>query len=326
MRIRSTKPEFWRSQTIGQLDWDTRLVLKALESYVDDNGVGRDQLVIFCADAFPHDLAKSSEICAKVSRSLARLSEAGLIVRYTVAGEPLVYVRRWKQWQYIDKPNKGRYPRPDGSMQYRDPVDESIGAGQGVTDPIDPEDCAKPSRNLRESSPQPPETCPQIQSEEQRNRGTEEQNDDSPTDVTHHGPPDAAADYDEPAYIETTQHRTPPQANDAARTVVRQVLGTAGYPKTIRDRLAVQVTKLAREQHPDALIREALTEWDRREDCTRPEYLPTVLGDLVKRSRAAPGNNGRPAHKLRSIAELAQRERAREQSAIEPADTPKGIA
>ncbi|AXH69843.1 hypothetical protein SEA_GIRR_70 [Mycobacterium phage Girr] len=175
MRIRSTKPEFWRSRTIAQLDWDTRLVLKALESYVDDNGVGKDNVVLFCADAFPHDLAKSSEICAKVSRSLSRLSEAGLIVRYSISGEELVYVRHWKKWQYIDKPNKGRYQRPDGTKDYREPVDESIGAGQGVTDPvgqIEPSDIretfANTARNL-------PEDCPQIQSGEQRNRGTEEQ-------------------------------------------------------------------------------------------------------------------------------------------------------
>lgn len=175
MRIRSTKPEFWRSKTIAQFDWETRLVLKALESYVDDNGVGKDSVVIFCADAFPHDLAKSPEICAKVSRSLDRLSEAGLIVRYTVDGEDLLYIRRWKQWQYIDKPKAGRFPRPDGSMNYRDEVNESIGAGQYRFDP-------DTSKLIREDSPELPENFanissgyPQIQSGEQGNRGSEDQ-------------------------------------------------------------------------------------------------------------------------------------------------------
>ncbi|AER48441.1 replication initiation protein [Mycobacterium phage Babsiella] len=174
MRIRSTKPEFWRSATIAELDWDTRLVLKALEAYVDDNGVGKDNVVIFCADAFPHDLAKSSEIVAKISRSLARLSEAGLIVRYEVDGEPLIYVRHWRKWQYIDKPKAGRYPRPDGSMNYRDPVDESIGAGQSVAASEIREDSPEVRENFAKSSPEVPEECPQIQSGEQGNRGTEE--------------------------------------------------------------------------------------------------------------------------------------------------------
>ncbi|QTF81777.1 hypothetical protein SEA_BEEGEE_74 [Gordonia phage BeeGee] len=175
MRIRATKPEFWRSKTIATLDWDTRLVLKALESYVDDNGVGKDSVVIFCADAFPHDLANSPEICAKVSRSLSRLSEAGLIARYNVDGEDLVYVRNWKKWQYIDKPKAGRYPRPDGTMNYREPVDETIGAGQGVSESKNREESPEPRENFAKSARKVPEECPQIQSGEQGNRGSEEQ-------------------------------------------------------------------------------------------------------------------------------------------------------
>lgn len=75
--------------------------------------------------------------------------------------------------------------------------------------------------------------------------------------------------------------RTP---SSASRTVVRQVLGS-DYPRTTVDRLAVAVEKLFAEGHPDALIRESLAEWQRRPNCDRPEYLPTVLGDVVKKSR-----------------------------------------
>ncbi len=188
MRIRATKPEFWRSKTIATLDWDTRLVLKALESYVDDNGVGKDSVVIFCADAFPHDLANSPEICAKVSRSLSRLSDAGLIARYNVEGEDLVYVRNWKKWQYIDKPKAGRYPRPDGTMNYREPVDETIGAVQRVSDTRNREESPEPRETFAKTARKVPEECPQIQSGEQGNRGTEEQG--SPpavSEVTHQG-------------------------------------------------------------------------------------------------------------------------------------------
>jgi hypothetical protein len=184
MRIRSTKPEFWRSSTIGQLDWDTRLVLKALESYVDDNGVGRDQLVIFCADAFPHDLAQSPEVCAKVSGALSRLDEAGLIVRYTVNGEALIYVRNWRRWQYIDKPKAGRYPRPDGSMNYHDDVDETIGAGQYVFEVPDPSKIRAASRKPRENRAKSSGNYPQIQSGEQGNRGTGEQGGEQPVELS----------------------------------------------------------------------------------------------------------------------------------------------
>ena len=60
--------------------------------------------------------------------------------------------------------------------------------------------------------------------------------------------------------------------------------------------LEVAVDKLARD-HPDAILRAALHEWDRRTDCDRPEFLPTVLGDVVKRSRAAPSTIGKPTQK-----------------------------
>lgn len=311
MRIRSTKPEFWRSAKISELDWDTRLVLKALESYVDDNGVGKDSVVIFCADAFPHDLAKSPEICAKIARSLAQLAEAGIIVRYTVAGEPLIYVRRWKQWQYIDKPKAGRYPRPDGTLGYRDTVDESIGGGQGVTDKINREGYPKPPENFAKTS----SGSPQIQSGDQGNRGTGEQtktardNDEPPLPE----PPEDVADEildAAPRFIENLSRPTPLKPTDAARTVVRTTLGT-GYPKTTIDRLAVQVMKLTREGHPDLLIREALREWDHRVDCTKAEYLPTVLGDIVKRSRAAPATNGHD-DKVNSYLAFANQPSARE--------------
>ena len=40
MRIRTIKPEFWRSDDITALGWATRLLFIGLWSYVDDNGVG----------------------------------------------------------------------------------------------------------------------------------------------------------------------------------------------------------------------------------------------------------------------------------------------
>ena len=44
-------------------------------------------------------------------------------------------------------------------------------------------------------------------------------------------------------------------------------------------------------------VRQAIAEWERRPDCALPEYLPTVLADLVKASRAAPAtHNGATAH------------------------------
>lgn len=115
---------------------------------------------------------------------------------------------------------------------------------------------------------------------------TETPNGHLPDDCYESSAPEIAA-ADVPAYIETVSAPARRYPTSAALTVVRQVLGKAGYPQTIVNRLAIQVDKLA-PHHPDALIRQSLVDWDRRPDAKLPEYLPTVLGDLVKASRASP--------------------------------------
>lgn len=112
MRIRSIKPEFYRSEDIAALDWDARLLFIGLWSYVDDNGVGRDVEQLIAADLFALDRDPLDSL-ARVSRGLASLSDQGLIVRYTVEKKRFLAVTGWERHQRIDKPNAPRYPAPD---------------------------------------------------------------------------------------------------------------------------------------------------------------------------------------------------------------------
>lgn len=129
MRIRSTKPEFWRSERIASVSWDARLVLKGLESYVDDNGVGRDDIALIVGDLFQRDLVREpSRTLARVSEAISDLCQAGLLWRYEVDGTQLIYLSFWEQIQRVDKAQAGRFPRPDGTMNYKDSViRESVG-------------------------------------------------------------------------------------------------------------------------------------------------------------------------------------------------------
>lgn len=121
MRIRSTKPEFWRSERVASVCWEDRLVLKGLESYVDDNGVGKDDLSLIVADVFPRDLSRNPPgTLQKVSEALHRLSEAGLLWRYEADRTSFIYISFWESIQRIEKPTRGRFPRPDGTLNYRD--------------------------------------------------------------------------------------------------------------------------------------------------------------------------------------------------------------
>ena len=111
MRIRSIKPEFWTSEDIAALDWATRLLFIGIWSYVDDNGVGRDNPKLILADLFPLE-DNPRDILATVSRGLQRLRDVGLISRYEVDGKPFLHVSSWADHQRIDRPNKPRYPLP----------------------------------------------------------------------------------------------------------------------------------------------------------------------------------------------------------------------
>jgi hypothetical protein len=111
MRIRSIKPEFWTSEDIAALDWPTRLLFVGLWSYVDDNGVGRDNEKLIKADLFPLE-ENPRDTLASVSRGLQALCDGGQIARYTVEDKPFLYVNAWEAHQRIDRPNKARYPLP----------------------------------------------------------------------------------------------------------------------------------------------------------------------------------------------------------------------
>ena len=141
MRIRSIKPEFWRSDDIAALPISARLLFVGMWSYVDDNGVGSDKLAAVAADLFAPDLeADPTETFRRVSADTTRLEKRGLIVRYKVDGKPLLYVTNWEKHQLVKNPSLGhKYPLPPADLLAsatalrRPSVDtaETLGTGTG---------------------------------------------------------------------------------------------------------------------------------------------------------------------------------------------------
>jgi hypothetical protein len=117
---------------------------------VDDNGVGVDDIELIVTDVFPRDMfASPRETVARVSEAISELHQAGLVHRYEARGDQLLYIAFWESAQRIDKPGKGRNPRPDGTFDYKE-------------------------SEIRESVASPPVTLAPVTGE-QGNRGTEEQ-------------------------------------------------------------------------------------------------------------------------------------------------------
>lgn len=137
MRIRSIKPEFWRSDAIARLPRDVRLLFIGLWSYVDDNGVGIDDERMIVADLFALE-EDTREVRDYVREGLATLSRELRVTRYEVAGKRYLWIRNWFEHQRVDRANKPRYPLPP----------EVASSGDEPTDPDD----ATSSRDPHESS------------------------------------------------------------------------------------------------------------------------------------------------------------------------------
>lgn len=110
-RIRTVKPEFWKSETIATLSIRTRLTFIALWNFVDDNGVGRDNDRLITSEIFPLE-DDPVDALAQVRRSLDELAAKGRITRYTNDGRRYLHITNWSEHQKIDRPNKKRFPLP----------------------------------------------------------------------------------------------------------------------------------------------------------------------------------------------------------------------
>lgn len=122
MRIRSIKPEFWRSDDITALPISTRLTFIGLWSYVDDNGVGADKLVSIVADLYADDFSiNPQETIQRITEDLQRLSSGGQVIRYRElhngSMKDLLYISKWKRHQVVNHPSKGhQYPLPPDDL------------------------------------------------------------------------------------------------------------------------------------------------------------------------------------------------------------------
>jgi len=141
MRIRTIRPEFYQSESVGSMTWKTRLVFINLWSYVEDNGVNLDNPRLFRGQCMPYD----DDVLDDIEDAFAELEQCGSIIRYERDGKRLLFVPGFKKWQNIQRPGTCHYLPPDGWDK------------RGCR--IIPED----SRQLQEHSCESPEDSRQLQ-------------------------------------------------------------------------------------------------------------------------------------------------------------------
>ena len=129
MRIRTIRPEFYNSETIGSLSWDARLVFICLWSYVEDNGVNRANLRLFRGTCMPYD---GEDSLHRIESAVEELENAGCVERYTRNGHDLLWIPNFLRYQKIDRESKPHFKTP------LDPIEDSTDTREYSTNTLEP--------------------------------------------------------------------------------------------------------------------------------------------------------------------------------------------
>lgn len=107
-RIRSIKPEFPQSESMGRVSRDARLLFVLLWTICDDHGRSRAHSRMLASTLFPYD----EDAGEGVKRWLDELANEGCIRLYEVNGSQYLQITGWSKHQKIDKPSKPQFPGP----------------------------------------------------------------------------------------------------------------------------------------------------------------------------------------------------------------------
>lgn len=105
-RIRTIKPEFVESESVGKLSRDARLLFVLLWTFVDDEGRARASSRLLASRLYPYD----EDAPKKIDGWLAELEHGGHVRRYEVDGDLYLDIPKWLKHQKIDHPSKSRIP------------------------------------------------------------------------------------------------------------------------------------------------------------------------------------------------------------------------
>ena len=274
-RIRTIKPEFWDSPGTARASLRGRLFFIAMWNWADDYGIGTANARQLIGFAFPNDADVSD---ADFPRLCTEVSDCFGVVFYEVSGRPFYAIPSWENHQKNERRAKSRNPPPDQGKPttHGTSVQTRGSSGTGTGEPR--------NRVIGEFQTQVQTTTYVSNARDEKSSSSSEFADGTPI------PDDPEPEV--PTAIETGSRRSKPQPTDSARQLVREIVGTADFDRDYRDRLAVQVDKLARAGRSPELIREVLREWLARSDVRTPEGLSSVANDVAKRSRGRPSSAG----------------------------------
>jgi hypothetical protein len=111
-RIRTIKPEFPQSESIGRLSRDARLLFLQLFTVSDDSGKARASSRMLASLLYPYD----DDARELIDGWLTELQENHLIEIYSVEQNTYLKITNWLKHQKIDHPSLSRLPEPSRSL------------------------------------------------------------------------------------------------------------------------------------------------------------------------------------------------------------------
>jgi hypothetical protein len=115
-RIRTIKPEFCQSESLGRCSRNARLLFILLWTHADDEGRCRGSPRWLANTLFPFD----DDAITSIETWLAELTAENCIRPYSIDGNHYIDIPKWLAHQKIDKPSKSRLP-PYTNGQFAEP-------------------------------------------------------------------------------------------------------------------------------------------------------------------------------------------------------------
>jgi len=128
-RIRSIKPEFPQSESMGNVSRDARLTFIQLWTIADDEGRLRGNSRMLASLLFPYD----DDAPGLIDGWLSELEREGCVVRYKVGAQSYIQLCNWLIHQKIDKPSKSKIPPFDESSRILSKPRE-VSSEEGIKD------------------------------------------------------------------------------------------------------------------------------------------------------------------------------------------------
>jgi hypothetical protein len=122
-RIRTIKPEFPQSESMGAVSRDARLLFIMLFTLADDEGRLRGNSRMLASLLFPYD----ADAPKLIDKWVDELITQRCIVRYQIEDATYVEICKWLNHQKIDRPSKSKIPAPpEGSKTFANIREDSL--------------------------------------------------------------------------------------------------------------------------------------------------------------------------------------------------------